>query len=248
MDALYDQIGNDYTATRCTDPKIAKQINRELHDATKVLNVGAGTGSYEPEHLNLVAVEPSIAMIEQRQVGGHPVKRAFADKLPFADKSFSHTMTILSMHHWSNRRQAFEEIKRVTTDKFIAVTWFPDLAPFWLVDKYFPELQELDRQIFPSIKELETAFGSIEVSPMLIPEDCQDGFLACYWKRPEAYLNDQVRAAMSSFGKIRYLERGLAALRSDLKSGRWHKENALLLQQTFLDTGYRIVTVDLTGA
>lgn len=248
MGTLYDQIGVGYTVSRCTDPKIAAQINKELVGATKILNIGAGAGSYEPDDKELIAVEPSIEMIRQRKPDAHPVKQAFADELPFENDSFSHTMTVLSMHHWQNRAQAFNEIKRVTQDKFVAVTWFPDVAPFWLVDKYFPELLELDRQIFPTIDELENAFGNIELTPLLIPEDCQDGFLACYWKRPEAYLSEQVRSAISSFGKIGKLEQGLAELANDLETGKWHKDNEALLNRSDLDTGYRIVTVDLAAS
>lgn len=58
MDAIYDDIGNNYAVTRCTDPKIATQLYDELHGATRIVNIGAGTGSYEPENIELVAVEP----------------------------------------------------------------------------------------------------------------------------------------------------------------------------------------------
>jgi hypothetical protein len=29
--------------------------------------------------------------------------------------------------------------------------------------------------------------------------DCEDGFLAAYWRRPRAYLDVEVRAGMSTF-------------------------------------------------
>ena len=45
---LYDTIGATYTVTRRTEPRIAARIWAALGDARKVLNVGAGTGSYEP--------------------------------------------------------------------------------------------------------------------------------------------------------------------------------------------------------
>ena len=45
---LYDTIGAAYTVTRRTEPRIAARIWAALGDARTVLNVGAGTGSYEP--------------------------------------------------------------------------------------------------------------------------------------------------------------------------------------------------------
>ena len=63
MNAIYDDIGINYSVMRCTDPHIAKQLYAELQGATRIVNIGAGTGSYEPENGDLVAVEPSSEMI-----------------------------------------------------------------------------------------------------------------------------------------------------------------------------------------
>jgi hypothetical protein len=63
---LYDQIGRQYTSTRRPDPRIAAAICDALGDANSVVNVGAGTGAYEPVGRSLVAVEPSWRMIRQR--------------------------------------------------------------------------------------------------------------------------------------------------------------------------------------
>ncbi len=247
MNTIYNKIGNKYSVRRCTDPKIESQIHKELLNSTMILNIGAGTGSYEPIDKKLVAVEPSIEMIRQRSEKSHPVKQAKADFLPFSDKYFSHTMTILSMHHWEKREKAYLEIKRVTRDKFIAITWFPELASFWLTKDYFPEIYEIDTKIFPSINELNKHFNNIEIKPLLIPDDCRDGFLACFWKRPEAYLDSNVRLAMSTFSKIKYLDDGLNRLKNDIESGLWHKKNIDLLNSSYLDVGYRIITVDLSA-
>ena len=59
MNTIYDDIGINYSVTRCTDPKIAKQLYFELEGAVRIVNIGAGTGSYEPDNVELVAVEPS---------------------------------------------------------------------------------------------------------------------------------------------------------------------------------------------
>src|SRR5207248_8117968 len=45
---LYDAIGATYSVTRRTEPRIAARIWTALGDSRTVVNVGAGTGSYEP--------------------------------------------------------------------------------------------------------------------------------------------------------------------------------------------------------
>ena len=248
MDAIYDDIGNDYSVTRSTDPKIAAQLYAELHGATRIVNIGAGTGSYEPENIALVAVEPSAVMISQRKIGSHRVEQAFAEKLPFENNSFSHAMTVLSMHHWQDRPPAFHEINRVATEKFVAITWDPTAEPFWLTRDYFPEIYETDRRIFPDVEELNEYFDEVTIGPLQIPSDCKDGLLAAFWKRPEAYLSNKVRQAMSPFSKIKNLAEGLQKLENDLASGAWARNNHALLGLSYLDVGYRLVSAKVRNA
>lgn len=248
MDAIYDNIGINYSVTRCTDPKIAKQLYAELQDATQIVNIGAGIGSYEPENTDLVAVEPSSKMISQRKAGSHKAVQAFAEGLPFENNSFSHAMTVLSMHHWENKELAFSEINRVTTEKFVAITWDPKSDPFWLTRDYFPEIHEMDKPIFPELEAFKEHFDDVEVSPLQIPSDCQDGFFAAFWKRPEAYLRSWVRQAMSPFSKIKNLPAGLQKLEADLTSGTWAKNNHAILDLASLDVGYRIISARVRNA
>ena len=244
MEALYDRIGSNYAIGRRTDPIISSYIFQFLADSDSIVNIGAGAGSYEPSGKNLVAVEPSITMISQRSSGACQVKQAFAESLPFKDGSFSHSMTVLSMHHWSDRKSAFEEVKRVTTKRFIAVTWNPDSDPYWLTQEYFPEIHDIDRLLFPSLDELTSAFPGIRFYPLAIPADCVDGFTAAYWARPHAYLNLEVRSGMSTFNKIENLASGLEKLSMDLNSGCWENRNARLRPLDQLDVGYTVAVWD----
>ena len=248
MDALYDDIGTHYSVTRCTDPKIAAQLYAELEGATRIVNIGAGTGSYEPENVDLVAVEPSAKMIAQRNVDAYPVEQAFAEKLPFENNSFSHAMTILSMHHWENKALAFSEINRVATEKFVAVTWDPKSEPFWLTRDYFPEIYEMDKGVFPDLDELNEHFDVVKVAPLPIPSDCKDGHLAAFWKRPQAYLSRTVRQSTSPFAKIKNLAEGLQKLEDDLASGRWAKNNRAILDLSSLDVGYRLISAKVRNS
>ncbi len=162
MNALYDEIGEGYAVGRRTDPAIATQLNKYLRNAESILNIGAGTGSYEPEKSNLVALEPSTEMIRQRAEGSHPVKQGFAESLPFPNNSFSHAMTVLSLHHWTDRSAAYAEIKRVVTERVVFLTWDPCSAPYWLTEEYFPQVYEIDCSIFPSIEEIKSEFPNLK--------------------------------------------------------------------------------------
>ena len=248
MNAIYDKIGINYSVSRCTDPQIAKQLYSELQGATRIINIGAGTGSYEPANVDLVAVEPSSKMISQRELGSHRVVKAFAEKLPFENNSFSHAMTILSMHHWESKELAFGEINRVTTEKFIAITWDPKSHPFWLTRDYFPEIHAMDVRIFPELEELADNFDDVKISPVQIPSDCKDGFLAAFWKRPEAYLSNTVRQSISTFSKLEHLSEGLEKLEEDLASGAWLTNNHATLDSPSLDVGYRIISAKVKNA
>ena len=242
MNELYDDIGVDYSIGRCTDPIVAQQLYIQLQGATRIVNIGAGTGSYEPNDIELVAVEPSSEMISQRKIGSHPVEKAFAESLPFGSGSFSHAMTVLSMHHWENRELAFNEINRVATDKFVAITWDPRSDPFWLTRDYFPTIYEMDKHIFPVIDELNEHFDDLEVRALHIPSECQDGFLAAFWRRPEAYLSSRVRQSISAFSRVENLSQGLRKLEHDLVSGAWEERNHAILSSSSIDVGYRVIS------
>ena len=136
MDAVYDEIGHSYSVTRQPDPRIAQAIRRALGEARTVLNVGAGTGSYEPADLQVVAVEPSHAMIQQRPASAAPVVQAVAEHLPWADAAFDATLAILTIHHWHNRAAGLAEMRRVARHRVVLLTWDPACRDaFWLINQ-----------------------------------------------------------------------------------------------------------------
>ena len=100
MTQLYDKIGEGYRSFRRPEPRIATAIIRALGAAETLVNVGAGSGSYEPPDRFVVAVEPSLMMIRQRQATSAPVVQASATHLPFRDAAFDASLAILTVHHW----------------------------------------------------------------------------------------------------------------------------------------------------
>lgn len=246
MTQLYDTIGSNYGGVRRPDPYWHNHIGQHLGSKESVINIGAGTGSYEPRGKRIVAVEPSFTMIKQRPIGAASVVQAIAEALPFRDESFSIAMSVLSSHHWEARSDAFEEIGRVLTRKAVFVTWDPAHEGYWLTQDYFPEIVAIDREIFPSISEFEHAFGQIEVYVLPVRHNCEDGFLGAYWRRPYAYLDSGVRGGISTFSKLRDAASGLDQLSRDLESGEWLRRYGYLLENEVLDLGYRIIVADVT--
>jgi SAM-dependent methyltransferase len=238
----YDAIGRAYDRHRRPDPRIAQAIAAALGGAESIVNVGAGTGSYEPRGRYVVGVEPSRTMIAQRAATAAPCVRAAAAHLPFADGAFAAAMAILTLHHWEQRRAGLLELRRVARERIIIVTWDPAQPGFWLTRDYFPAIHALDRELFPSLGELRASLGPLAVTPLSIPHDCVDGFLGAYWRRPAAYLDAQIRSAISTFARLADPGPGLAALRRDLDTGEWAQRNAELLEQEEIDLGYRLVS------
>lgn len=239
MRALYDSIGVNYAELRKPDPRIAKSIGLALGAARTVLNVGAGTGSYEPIDRQLVAVEPSLEMIRKRSPSAAKAIQACADDLPFEDDSFDASMAILTVHHWPDKEAGLREMRRVTCGPIVLLTFDPSHRP-WLTD-YLPGLARLDEAQMPRMPDYERWLGNVQISPVLVPHDCTDGFLYAHWRRPAAYLDSRIRSGSSSFWALDNVEAGLSKLKRDLETGEWERRYCDLLALQEYDAGYRLV-------
>ena len=240
MPPLYDSIGINYMNLRKADPRIEGVINAALGNAVTILNVGAGTGNYEPSYRDVTAVEPSADMIAKRPETAAPCIQASADALPFPDKQFDAAMAVLTIHHWPDKAAGLAEMWRVTRGPIVLLTFDPAHRP-WLTD-YIPELAALDDSIMPRMEDYEKWLGPVQIEPVLIPFDCTDGFLYAYWKRPEAYLDERIRSGSSSFWTVgEQADNGLARLSADLESGAWAARYAEILAMDTYDAGYRLV-------
>jgi SAM-dependent methyltransferase len=242
----YDEIGATYAGTRRPDERIAREIALALGDARSVVNVGAGVGSYEPADRAVVAVEPSGVMIAQRPPGSAPVVQASAEHLPFDDGSFDAALAVLTMHHWSDWRAGIAELRRVARGRIVVFTFDPAfISRYWLVRDYLPEIAVLDEARFPPLAAVMEAMGGAEATPVAIADDCTDGFLCAFWKRPLAYLDAAVRANMSSLAvqPADVIEPAMARLARDVADGTWAERNADLLAGDEAEFGYRLLVV-----
>ena len=240
---LYDTIGATYTVTRRTEPRIAARIWASLGEARTILNVGAGTGSYEPPDSHVLAVEPSALMRSQRPPGAAPCLAGSAESLPFDDQSFDGAMAVCTVHHWQDPIAGLREMRRVARRVVVFLFDTSDPGRFWLTRDYLPEVAaSRSCRALSSLPELAAAIGG-RLEPVPIPWDCADGFFEAYWRRPEAYLDESVRRGISIWDAVGpdAEQRAVRSLRDDLASGRWAERNRDLVHLEAAELGARLL-------
>jgi SAM-dependent methyltransferase len=267
---VYDTIGHGYTANRQPDPRWAALIHGEIGAGAgadvgagtasgrrrcRVVNIGAGTGSYEPTgalrdadgdmgvEVDVVAVEPSAVMVAQRPPGAAPCVRAGGAALPLADGCADVAMAILTIHHWDDWPRGLAEMRRVAPRRLILTIDHAVHARFWLLDDYLPEVADYVRGQSPTLSDIEAALPVTAVHELALPHDLADGVLGAHWRRPEAYLDPVVRANTSplALADPSHVAAGVERLRYDLETGAWAARYGELLTQTSYDLGYRLL-------
>jgi SAM-dependent methyltransferase len=239
----YDRIGLGYGRFRKPDRRIKARLMSALDDARTVVNVGAGTGSYEPTDRVVLAVEPSEEMVKQRPPDAAPCIRAAAERLPLFDQSFDAAMGILTIHHWSDPVGGLRELVRVAP-RVVLFAYEPTVhSTFWLWQEYFPAAASISAASELPTKQVVDVIGADRVETVLVPHDCSDGFGPAYWRRPAAYLDPDVRGCISGLARLsgEDLEPGLERLRQDLDTGAWQTRHQDLLNLDAIDAGLRLI-------
>ena len=239
----FEQHGRTYARHRRPDPRIAERIHAALGDARTVLNVGAGTGSYEPTDRWVLAVEPSATMRAQRSADAAPAICAHAEALPFDDDAVDATMACVTIHHWEPPDLGLAELRRVSRGPVVIFTFELDKLPPWQLD-FLAEGVAIERPRFPAIDDVVDALGGrTRVERIPTPGDCVDGFFEAFWRRPEALLDPSVRGAQSMWAMLDpgVEERIVARLSAALESGAWDAEHGHLRQQESYDGALRLV-------
>jgi SAM-dependent methyltransferase len=239
----YERHGRTYASHRASDPRIAARIHEALGDAQTVVNVGARTGSYEPDDRWVLAVEPSATMRAQRPPEAAPAIDARAEALPFDDDSFDAAMACVTIHHWDPSQVGLAELRRVARGPVVVFTF--DLAglPAWQHD-YLAEGVEIELPRFQSIDSVAATFGGrTRVETIPTPADCTDGFFEAFWNRPERLLDPAVRAAQSMWALLPpgAEERIVERLGASLSSGEWDAEHGHLRELSEREGALRLV-------
>jgi SAM-dependent methyltransferase len=238
----YERIGQTYGATRQTDPRIAVQIRRALGDARSVVNVGAGTGSYEPEDLEVIPIEPSETMAAQRSPDLARAVIAHAENLPLDDNSADAAMAIITVHHWDDIEAGIAEMRRVARKRVVILSFDVQTTTHSWIREYARRIREFDRD-FPTLEELDEWMGGAEITVVPSPNDCVDVFLETLIGRPELVLDPVVRANCSGFARQDPAEEAAAVerLRADLESGEWDRRYGHLREMDEHDGGLRLL-------
>lgn len=223
----YELNGTNYSRVRKTDPQIYQQVVKALGDSKYILNMGAGSGSYEPLDRHVISIEPSYRMRSQRPKNIPPAIMGSSDFIPFDDQSFDASMAMITIHHWSDVQKGLKELRRVTRNQIVILTSDPDeLDNFWNAE-YFPELVAIEKKRFPKINTLQKYLGGrVDIEPVSIPLFCTDGFQEAFWGRPEGFLDPMVRKSQSAWGFLHpgEEEKLVKRLEEELESGAWDKK------------------------
>jgi SAM-dependent methyltransferase len=241
----YDRHGQGYAQQRRTDPRIASLVHVALGTARRVLNVGAGAGSYEPSDRYVIAIEPAAAMRAQRPAHLVPAIHGVAERLPLDEQSMDASMAMVTVHQWRDLRLGLKELCRVTRDRIVILTFDGEaLERFWLAD-YAPELISAERGRYPAIGLIQEILGGhTEVKVVPVPVDCIDGFTEAFYARPERFLEAQVRRSQSAWGFVKegVQERFVKQLSRDLESGAWDQRYGHWRRKPFFEGALRLIT------
>lgn len=243
-DADYGVIGRDYSSYRKPDPAIAALIHAALGDARRVLNVGAGAGSYEPGDRDVTAVEPSASMRALRPAHLPPAVDAVAERLPFGDGAFDAGMAIFTVHQWRDLKAGLQEMRRVTRGAIVVLTCAPELVErFWMVD-YAPDVLAVEARRYPPLARIADALGGeTHVHRVRIPLHCTDGFSEAYYGRPERFLDQGARLANSAWSFVEEAKRDtyVAHLRQSLDDGAWDARHGHLRCQPWFEGSLHMI-------
>lgn len=244
----YEQHGRTYAHHRRGDPRIAARIHAALGDVRTVLNVGAGTGSYEPDDRWVLAVEPSETMRAQRADGAAPAIAARAEALPFDDDSVDSAMACVTIHHWEPPEAGLAELRRVARGPVVVFTFELDHLPAWQ-QEILREGVARERPRFPAIDHIAAVLGGrTRVERIPTPGDCTDGFFEAFWRRPEMLLDPDIRSAQSMWALLEPAEerRIVDRLAGALHSGEWDAAHGHLRAQESFDGALRLVISEAT--
>ncbi len=260
--SIYNSIGKLYSKSRIPDSRIVNLLLNllSLPQGSIIADIGAGTGGYSRAIANqgffVYAVEPSSVM--RSQATEHPKVQwvnGYAENIPMPTSSVDGIISLLALHHFSNLEMAIREMNRVAkTGALVFLTFDPRLGEkLWLAD-YFPVYREYDFRIFPPLNDVveliqNNTHRTVEVSTLMLPHDLTDMFAAAGWRRPEIYLNPEVRANISAFAVAdeSAIEKGVKLLKEDLESGYWADKYGEIRNFQAIDAGYRFLCARVIG-
>ena len=247
---LYDKIGATYDATRHAEPGIVDILVELLNLRTggRVLDIGCGTGNYtnalQARGLAMLGLDRSGLMLRTAQAKSELAKSGHAPSgeltlvgadaaaLPFADESFAGAICTLAIHHFQDLEASFAEAARILHNgRLVILTQLPEqIMRYWL-RAYFPRMIERSADQMPDWPTIEISlrragFRTWTQRLCWMPEQPVDLFLYSGKHQPHLYLDERVRANISSFANLAdrdELGAGVERLKQDLARGRFEQ-------------------------
>ncbi|WP_373492676.1 class I SAM-dependent methyltransferase [Aquiflexum sp.] len=237
MDLIYNKIGTGYNATRQADPYLTERLLYLLKPKKDklYLDIGCGTGNYTcalaDKGFKFIGVEPSEKMLNEAKMRNQNVTwlKGTAEQIPAGNKVFEGIIATLTIHHWTDIKQALSELNRVLSDtgRIVIFTSTPEQMQGYWLNYYFPKMMQSSIIQMPSIKKLsqilkKTGFRIVETEKYDIQDNLEDLFLYSGKHRPELYLKPEIRRGISSFSSLaneQEVTNGLAKLAKEIKTG-----------------------------
>ena len=144
---MYNKIAKSYNELHKEEQTKKLEIIKEnIKIIPPLLDVGCGTGiSTNYFDVLSIGIDNSKEMIKQSKEGN--LIYGNAKKLPFLDKSFNTVISVTSFHNFKNTEKALLEIKRVSKNNNIAITFLKKSSKLEkfrrLLRKYF-KFKEID--------------------------------------------------------------------------------------------------------
>lgn len=253
---IYDDIGKSYSKYRRPDSRIVDRIVKYLSvkEGGTIADIGAGTGSYSyalaERGFNVKAIEPSEVMQAQaKNLANIEWITASGEHVPLPDSFVDGVIAILSFHHFANPERALKEMARIAGEgPIVFFTFDPrQIDRPWLAE-YFPSIWDAAFKAFPPLLKISELIQKhtnrdVETYVFELPHDLKDYFAAVGWRKPEIYLDPEVRSCMSAFALADQLlvAEEVDRLRLDLESNEWERKYGWLKCRDSADMGYRFL-------
>lgn len=177
----YSQIAPFYDRYRDISPFSLRQWLSKIVElgmiapGARVLDIGCGTGRLtiplrQMTQAEIYGLDLSSEMLEQAKSkkGADAIYWVLGDAqaLPFPEEFFDCTFMCLVLHHIEDKRQAIEEMYRVLKPGGRSLIWTVSHQQIkdFLLNEFFPSLQELDLKRFPSISTIKALMGTASYS------------------------------------------------------------------------------------
>jgi ubiquinone/menaquinone biosynthesis C-methylase UbiE len=219
----YDQLAAEYARHRQVHPGVLGSLYRAVHSASRVLEVGCGTGNYIVALESLVGcscwgIDPSAEMLsvaQERSAAIH-FHLGWAERLDLSSNAFDLVFSVDVIHHLDDPRAYVREAHRVLAPGRVICT-VTDSE--WIIrhrqplTAYFPETIESELARYPRIADLcgyleRAGFDEITERTVECPYQLTD---------IQAY-RDKAYSALHLISEGDF-QRGIARMERDLRAG-----------------------------